>query len=253
MTRITALIAEDEEPQRLELAGMLRDLWPEADLVAVCPDGLAAREAVEAHHPQVLFLDIRMPGLNGLAVAREAGGHSHVVFITAYDAYAAAAFDAGAVDYVLKPVQRERLAMAVDRVRGRLAAAAAPPPMEDLLDRLILRMREGGGKRLRWITAGAGDTVKLVPIDDVLYFQADEKYTRVATRDENALIRVPLKDLLEGLDPEQFWQVHRSVIVRASAIDHAKRDELGKLRLKLRGRDELLPVSTAFQGRFRIM
>lgn len=248
---IRGLLAEDEEPQRLELAGLLREVWPELDL-AVCPDGLAALEALEGHRPQVLFLDIRMPGVNGLAVAREVAGRAHVVFITAYDEYAVAAFDSGAVDYVLKPVQRERLALAVERVRGRLERDAPPPPMDELLERLISRQREGG-RRLQWITAGAGDTVKLFPIGDVLYFQADEKYTRVATREETALIRVPLKDLLEGLDPDNFWQVHRSVIVRASAIEFARRDELGRLRLKLRGRDELLPVSAAFQHRFRAM
>jgi DNA-binding LytR/AlgR family response regulator len=253
MTNLTALIAEDEEPQRLELEGLIRDLWPELALVAVCSDGLAALEAVEAHHPSVLFLDIRMPGSSGLAVARAAGRNAHVVFTTAYDDHAVAAFEEGAVDYILKPVQRERLEKAIDRVRTRLEGALAPPPMEDLLDRLIRRMRGDEAKRLQWITAGAGDTVKLFPIGDVLYFQADEKYTRVATLDETALIRVPLKDLLERLDPDQFWQVHRSVIVRASAIEHAKRDELGKLRLKIRGRDEMLPVSIAFQGRFRIM
>jgi len=250
---IRGLIAEDEEPQRLELAGLLREVWPDLELVAVCGDGLAALEALEEHRPQVLFLDIRMPGLNGLAVAREVGARAHVVFTTAYDAYAVEAFDAGAVDYVLKPVLRERLKTAVERVKARLERAAAPPPMDDLLERLLKRMQDGGGKRLQWITAGAGDTVRLFPIGEVLCFQADEKYTRVVTREETALIRVPLKDLLEGLDPDQFWQVHRSVIVRAAAIEFAKRDELGRLRLKLRGREELLPVSTAFQNRFRVM
>jgi DNA-binding LytR/AlgR family response regulator len=249
---IRALVAEDEEPQRLELAGLLRELWPELELVAVCADGLAALEAVRAHRPQVLFLDIRIPGLSGLAVAREVAGSAHLVFTTAYDEHAVAAFDAGAVDYVLKPVRRERLATAIERVQARLRAAAPPPPVDELLERLEARLR-GTGKRLQWITAGVGDTVKLFPIADILYFQAEDKYTRLATGDADALIRVPLKELLAGLDPDQFWQVHRSVIVRAAAIEHAKRDELGKLRLKLRGRAELLPVSPAFQGRFRVM
>lgn len=252
MTRVTAILAEDEEPQRLALAELLQELWPELDLVAICPDGLAALEAVAVHQPQLLFLDIRMPGLSGLAVAREVAGRAHVVFTTAYDEYAVSAFAAGAVDYLLKPIQRERLAQTLDRVRQRVLLDP-PPPIEDLLDRLIQRLRHAESNRLQWITAGSGDTVKLYPIAEVLYFQAEEKYTRVATRDDNALIRVPLKELLAGLDPDQFWQVHRSVIVRTSAIDHAKRDELGKLRLKIRGRDELLPVSAAFQARFRVM
>lgn len=252
MSKVTAIIAEDEEPQRAALEGLLRELWPELELVAVCQDGLEALEAVARHQPQLLFLDIRMPGLTGLAVAREVAGKGHVVFTTAYDEYAVAAFEEGAVDYVLKPIQRERLAKALDRVRQRLAVAP-PVPLDGLLDQLLHRMRAEQPSRLRWITAGAGDTVKLFPIEDVLYFQAEDKYTRVITRDEAGLIRVPLKELLEGLDPEQFWQVHRSVIVRASAIEQVRRDELGKLRLKVRGREEVLPVSQALQARFRGM
>lgn len=252
MTRTVALIAEDEEPQRLALVALLRELWPELEVAAVCADGHEALAAFAAHGPDLLFLDIHMPGLNGLAVAREVAGRSHVVFTTAYDEYAVAAFEAGAVDYVLKPIQRDRLAKALERVRARLAQAP-PADLQALLDGLAQRLRAPEAKRLRWITAGSGDTVKLYAIEDVLYFQAEDKYTRVATRTDTGLIRAPLKELLEGLDPEQFWQVHRSVIVRAAAIDHARRDELGKLRLKLRDRDEWLPVSSAFQSRFRIM
>jgi DNA-binding LytR/AlgR family response regulator len=251
MNKVVAIIAEDEEPQRNALVTLLHELWPELEVAAVCADGLAALEAVAAHQPQLLFLDIRIPGRNGLEVAREVAGRAHVLFTTAYDEYAVAAFEAGAVDYLLKPIQRDRLAKALDRVRERMAQA--PAPLDGLLDQLVARMRGGGPQRLRWITAGAGDTVKLYPIEDVLSFQADDKYTRLTTRTEQAFIRVPLKELLEQLDPEQFWQVHRSVIVRTAAIDHVRRDELGKLRLKLRGREEWLPISSAFQGRFRVM
>ncbi len=248
---ITALIAEDEAPQREALARLLAELWPELKIVAQCADGLDALEALIAHRPRVAFLDIRMPGMNGLALAREASRDCHIVFTTAYDEYAVRAFDEGAVDYVLKPVQPERLARALVRVRERLRSRP-PSTLDTTLERLSERQR-AGQTTLRWITAGIGDTVRLFPIEDVLYFQAEEKYTKVVTREEEALIRASLRELLEGLDPEAFWQVHRSVIVRAAAIEWVKRDELGKARLRVRGREELLPVSPALQGRFKGM
>jgi DNA-binding LytR/AlgR family response regulator len=251
MTTQHLLVVEDEAPQREALVAMLRDLRPTASIVA-CEDGLSALEAIEARAPDIAFLDIRLPGLGGLELARTLAGRAEVVFTTAYDEYAVRAFEAGAVDYLLKPVRGERLGQALARAESRRGAASSQ------LAGLLEELQRGLGERqrvraLRWITASVGDSVKLVPIEDVLYFQAQDKYTRVVTAHDESVIRTPLKELLEGLDPEEFWQVHRSVIVRASAVERLRKDELGRFGLTLRGRPEVLPASQAFQQRFRGM
>lgn len=254
MSRVTALVAEDEAPQRAALLEMLEDAWDDLEIVAACEDGLAALEAVAEHRPQVAFLDIRMPGVSGLDVAAAVAAQGGlVVFTTAYDAYALRAFEAGAVDYLLKPVAPARLAQALARLRERLAAR---PPADELaarIEALEQRLRPQGDRLVRWISASVGDTVRMIGIDEVLYFQAQDKYVRVVTAQDEAIIRTPVKDLLAGLDPDVFWQVHRGVVVRVSAIDRVRRDELGKARLSLRGRGEQLPVSAAFLHRFRGM
>ena len=253
MTAITALIAEDEAPQRRALQQQLRAVWPELDIVAVCEDGVSALEAVTQHRPQVAFLDIRMPGVSGLDVARRVVAQGGlVVFTTAYEDYAIRAFDAGAADYLLKPVQDARLEQAVLRVRERLADAHAPD-LRTLIDDLEARLRPQGDRLIRWITASVGDSVRMIAIDDVLFFQAQDKYVRVVTADDEAIIRMPLKELLGGLDPDVFWQVHRGVLVRVQAIDRVRKDELGRHQLSVRGRSDVLPVSAAFQQRFRGM
>jgi len=251
MTRPTALIAEDELPQRQELRALLAELWPELDVVAECEDGLAALQALEQHRPQVAFLDIRMPGISGLEVARAAGGHCQVIFVTAYEEYALRAFDEGAVDYLQKPVARERLRRAVERTRSRLGSGAQVD-MTALIDMVQSRLAPGG-RSIKWITASVGNTMKMFAIDEVLFFQAQDKYTRVVTADSEGHIRTPLKELIAALDSETFWQVHRSVIVRVGAIRTVEKDEDGKLRLTVRGHAEVLPVSSAFQYRFRGM
>lgn len=253
MSRITGLIAEDETPQRIALEALLREVWPELDLVAVCDDGLAALEAVATHRPTVAFLDIRMPGVSGLDVARAvAAAGGLVVFTTAYDEYAIRAFDAGAADYLLKPVQPARLAQAVERLRARLQHNGAEH-LQALVDDLEARLRPQGERLMRWISASVGDSVRMIGIDEVLFFQAQDKYVRVVTTSDEAIIRTPLKDLIAGLDPDLFWQVHRGVVVRVAAIDRVRKDELGKWGLTLRGREESLPVSAGFLHRFRGM
>jgi DNA-binding LytR/AlgR family response regulator len=247
--RATALIAEDETPQREELRESLAILWPELEIVCECGDGLTALEASQALRPQIAFLDIRMPGVSGLEVARSLTPETQIVFTTAYDRYALEAFDHGAFDYLLKPISRARLEQALVRVRARLALIA-PPDIVELLKSLKPPPSTDG---IRWITASVGNSVRMIAIDDVLYFQAQDKYTRVVTAREDALIRTPLKELLAGLDSQTFWQVHRSVIVRVAAIDRARIDEGGKLSISIRGRDEQLPVSSAFHYRFRPM
>ena len=250
---ITALIAEDEAPQRAALLDTLDAVWPALHMVAACEDGIAALQAAAEHRPRVAFLDIRMPGVGGLDVARAvAAGGGLVVFTTAYDEYAIRAFDAGAVDYLLKPVTEDRLRIAVERVQARLAQ----PPADDLqarVDELEARLRPAGDRPIRWITAGVGDHVRMIAIDEVLFFQAQDKYVRVVTADDEAIIRMSLKELLGGLDPDVFWQVHRGVLVRVQAIDRVRKDELGRHQLSVKGRNDVLPVSGAFQQRFRGM
>jgi DNA-binding LytR/AlgR family response regulator len=252
MTRPTAIIAEDELPQRQELRAMLAELWPELDVVAECEDGLAALNALEQHRPRVAFLDIRMPGVSGLEVARAAGDQCQVIFITAYEEYALRAFDEGAVDYLQKPVMRDRLGRAVERTRARLSSGA-PVDMATLLDLVQSRLVPGGKPGIKWITASVGNVMKMFSIDEVLFFQAQDKYTRVVTAESEGHIRTPLKELVAALDPETFWQVHRSAIVRVGAIRAVEKDPDGRLQLTLRGHSEVLPVSSAFQYRFRGM
>lgn len=253
MTDITVIIAEDEAPLRHALRAMLGIAWPELRIVAECEDGIAAMEAIAAHRPTLAFLDIRMPGVSGLDVARAAvAAGSLVVFTTAYDEYAVRAFEAGAVDYLLKPLQPERLQRAVERIRGRLQAPRAGDALEEV-DALEARLRPSAARLIRWISAAVGDSVRMIGIDEVLYFQAQDKYVRVVSAGGEAIIRTPVKELLAGLDPDEFWQVHRGVVVRVSAIDRVRKDEFGKSTLQLRGRDDALPVSGAFLHRFRGM
>jgi DNA-binding LytR/AlgR family response regulator len=249
--RATAIIAEDEVPQRQELRALLAELWPELEVVAECGDGLETLQALQQHRPQVAFLDIRMPGVSGLEAARAAGPACQVIFITAYEEYALRAFDEGAVDYLQKPVARERLRVALERTRSRLRHGA-PVDMTALLDLVQSRLAPRG-RSIRWITASVGHAMKMFAIDEVLFFQAQDKYTRVVAADSEGHIRTPLKELVASLDPEAFWQVHRSVIVRVGAIRAVEKDEDGKLRLSIRGHAEVLPVSSAFQYRFRGM
>lgn len=252
MTRPTAIIAEDETPQRQELRTLLGELWPELSIVAECEDGLSALDALQQHRPQIAFLDIRMPGVSGLEVARAAGAQCHVIFITAYEEYALRAFNQGAVDYLLKPVARDRLSLAIERARTRLDGGAHID-LAALIDIVQARLTAGGRQGIKWITASVGNSVKMFSIDEVLFFQAQDKYTRVVTPDSEGHIRTPLRELLPALDSETFWQVHRSVIVRVGAIHAVAKGDDGKLSLTVRGRPDVLPVSSAFQHRFRGM
>ncbi|MBA4178498.1 MAG: DNA-binding response regulator [Leptothrix sp. (in: Bacteria)] len=232
---------------------MLATAWPELRVVAECEHGPAAIEAIAAHAPQIAFLDIRMPGLSGLDVARAASGRCHTVFTTAYDSHAVAAFEAGAVDYLLKPIAANRLAQAVARLHERLQGQAAAPDLQALVQRLAGRLHDDAPARLRWLSASVGDVIKMFAIDEVLFFQSDEKYTRVVTTGDEAHVRKPLREIADGLDPEVFWQVHRGTIVRAAAIARAQRDELGRITLHLRQHSERLSVSQAWAWRFKPM
>ena len=245
----TALIAEDEAVLRDELCAHLQQLWPELHIVGLARSGIEALQLLDAQCPDVMFLDIQMPGLTGLEVARQAGGRCHVVFVTAYDAHAIAAFEQGALDYVLKPYDTARLATAVRRVKQRLNEA--PPPLDGLLRELAAA--QPAREHLRWINASQGQEVRLITVDEVCYFQADTKYTRVVTASGEALIRRSLRELQEQLDPSCFWPIHRSTIVNASAIAGVSRDFRGRVSVKLKSRSEKLAVSEGHEHLFRQM
>nr|WP_315481947.1 LytTR family DNA-binding domain-containing protein [uncultured Undibacterium sp.] len=249
----TAIIADDEDLPRKDLRRMLNELWPELQIIAECEHGADALEAIHQHNPDIAFLDIRMPGMTGLDVANATKGRCHAVFTTAYDNHALEAFSAGAIDYLLKPISRERLVDAIARLKARLEVKAAPSDLSSLMQELDKRLRPQNVERIRWISASVGDTIKMFPIDKILFFTSDEKYTRVVCTDDEAHVRKPLKEIIDGLDPEIFWQIHRSVVVRADAIAKAHRDELGKVTVELRGTKEVLKVSQAYAWRFKPM
>jgi DNA-binding LytR/AlgR family response regulator len=251
MNRPVALIAEDEAPQRRELVSLLAEVWPELDIQMECADGLSAIEALRERGPDVAFLDIRMPGVSGLEIARHAGSSAQIVFITAYAEHAVHAFETGAVDYILKPVSRERLLVTVQRLRDRLSSASRPD-MERVLQ-LLGNRAPPAVPAMRWISASVGNTLKMMPIEEVLFFQSRDKYTRVVTSTDEAVIRLPLRELLSRLDAEIFWQVHRSVIVRVDAIRAVMRTPDDRCELVIAGCAERLPVSPAFRDRFKAM
>ncbi len=244
-----AVIAEDELVLRGELKDNLTRLWPGLRIVAEAEDGIEALDAMQRCKPQVMFLDIQMPGLSGLEVAKAASGRCHIVFVTAYDEHAVTAFEQGAVDYVMKPFSAARLATAITRVRARLDAAPAD------LSQILHALHDQAPKRsyLRWINASQGQNVKLITTDEICYFKADSKYTLVVTAQSEAVIRKTIKELIDELDPEVFWPAHRGLVVNVNAIALAHRKLNGQYELRLKARPEALPVSEPFAYRFRQM
>jgi DNA-binding LytR/AlgR family response regulator len=267
MSRIyTAVVAEDEATLRQELIEALGQVWPELCILGEAADGIAALRLVAEHQPDVVFLDIQMPGATGLEVAAQLSGQGrlHIVFVTAYDQYAIEAFDAGALDYLLKPLAMPRLFTTIRRLKERLQGP--PADIGSVLKKLSREPLEAqrsppSGPQpgvqarapLRWINASVGQTLRLLTVDEVLFFQADTKYTRVVTRDAEALIRKPLKELAEELDAHQFWQIHRSTLVNVAAIAGASRDFRGRLQLKLKERPESLLVAESYTHLFKQM
>ena len=234
---------------RAQLMGRLVQAWPELQIVGEAGNGEEALALADEKRPDIAFLDIRMPVMSGLDVARELAGRCHVVFVTAYDEYAVAAFDEGAIDYVLKPPMPERIAKVVERLKARLALA--PLDLTAVLARLAAR-DEGAGP-LKWIRASLGASMRMIAVDDVLYFRAEDKYTKVVTADGEALIRKPIKELYDALDPDAFWQIHRGAIVSLRAIARVDRDWRGEPVIALKGRAETLAVSRTFAHRFKAM
>lgn len=270
-----ALIADDERLLREQLQARLAESWPDLHICGIARDGLEAVRLADELRPDVVFLDIRMPGLTGLEAAREIvaldGWRGEIVFVTAYDEYAVTAFDAGAVDYLLKPVEAARLEKTVARLRARLAQAAAPTGQtgaqvaHEALLVTLARLEQSLNPNktatafttlttlttLRWLQCSVGTTTRLVSVADVLFFRSDEKYTRIQTVDQEAFVRTPIRELVTQLDPQQFWQIHRSTIVAVSAIAAVQRDELGRQRVSLKVHPEVLEVSRSFAHVFK--
>lgn len=254
----SCVIAEDEALLRDALVSLLHEAWPALRIVAECEDGGSALEAIAEHRPDIAFLDIRMPGLTGIEVASaaaDASPETRIVFVTAYDQYAVAAFEQGAVDYLLKPIAPARLAQTLQRLQAR---PARTPDDAAALQALLQQLRrelpvEGRAPPLVWLTASAGKDTRLVLVDDVLYFRAEHKYTVVVTAEGESLVRKPIRDLLEVLDPNVFKQIHRSTIVNLKAIAAISRDDAGRGLARLKGRSEGLPISQPFMHLFRSM
>ena len=261
---LTAVIADDERLLREQLKTRLQTAWPDLQIIGEARDGNEALARADELRPDVMFLDIRMPGMTGIEAGREIlalpDWQGEIVFVTAYDEYAVAAFEHGALDYLLKPVEPERLAQTAARVKARLARRVTPPPPqdEDALDGLLAKLTQlqqgmlpRPAEPLRWIQATTGSTTKLIDVKDVLFFKSDEKYTRVQTREQEAFIRTPIRELLPQLDPQQFWQVHRSAVVNLAAIASVTRDDTGRQRVHIKDHTEVLEVSRSFAHLFR--
>ena len=258
-----ALIIDDERLMRDQIRSRLAKVWPELELVGEAANGIDALAAIDEHEPDLLFLDIRMPGMTGLEVAARVAGRVHIVFVTAYDQHAIEAFERGAIDYLLKPVDEERLALTVARLKERLGgpdnggaqhADKTQSDLAELIDQLSQKLQLPGAKQqLRWIKATIGANLRLIPIEEVVYFQADDKYTRVFTANAEALIRTPIKELIDELDGAKFWQIHRSTIVNAGEIAGAARDFRDHLMIALKNRPEKLEVSRTYTHLFKQM
>lgn len=253
---VTALIADDEEPMRLQLRTRLAAVWPELQIVAEAANGVEAVALAKEHQPDIAFLDIRMPGMTGIDAARELYNRCRIVFVTAYDQYAIDAFEQGAMDYLLKPVTVERLATTCDRLRKRLAAA--PQDIGAQLAKLTEVLKGGAAAEpkknyLRWIQAQVGSSLRMISTKEILFFQSDEKYTRVQTATAELLIRKTLKELADELDPDEFWRIHRSTLVRVDAIASVSRDMRGRQMLKLKNYDGELEVSRNHTSLFQQM
>jgi DNA-binding LytR/AlgR family response regulator len=250
----TALIADDEAPLREQLRMRLAEAWPELTIVAEASNGNEAVAMALEHKPDIAFLDIRMPGMGGIDAARQLYSRCHIVFATAYDQYAVEAFEQGAIDYLLKPVTPSRLATTRERLHKRLARA--PQDIGAQLAELGALIKQGGEARpnyLRWIQAQVGNSLRMISTKEILFFQADEKYTRVQTPHAELLIRKTLKELSDELDPDEFWRIHRSTLVRVDAISEVVRDDRGRHMAVMKGHAEKLEISRGHTHLFQQM
>ena len=256
-TAPTAIIADDERLMRDQLRLRLSEAWPELDIIGEAKNGEEAVELVEQLKPDLTFLDIRMPGKTGMEAARDIGDRSQIVFVTAYDQYAVEAFERGAIDYVLKPTEPDRLKVTVDRLKQRLERPSERANVNDsvqaMLSQLAEKIAAPKQKHLQWIQASIGQDLRMIPVEDILFFRSDEKYTCVQTASFEALIRKPVRDLAEELDPSLFWQIHRATLVNVNAIEGVTRDIRGRHLVLVKGRPEKLEVSRSFLHLFKQM
>ena len=255
MPRIKAIIADDEEQLRAYLKTRLSDVWPDLHICGEAGNGQEALELIEKYRPHIAFLDIRMPGLSGMEVAKRIAGICWFVFITAYDQYAIEAFENEAIDYILKPVTRERLERTVKRLKKQITASTGPPvDLPEIVKRLMETLPgKEGPEYLQWIRVQKGDGLQLIPVDEVCYFKASDKYTMVITKEGESLIRKPIKDLAEELDPGSFWRIHRGTIVNAACISKVSRSLTGRGTVRLKDRPETLTVSRSYIHIFKQM
>jgi DNA-binding LytR/AlgR family response regulator len=249
-----AIIADDEKELRTYLKSILSETWPELTICGEAKNGKEALELVESRHPQIAFLDIRMPGLSGMEVAKKIAAQCRIVFVTAFDQYAVEAFEKEAVDYLLKPVSKDRLTQTVQRLKNQLDSSIEPPRLAEVLEQVLSKL-PGRGKPdfQRWIRTQDKESIRLIPVDEVDYFKAEDKYTLVMTKDGESLIKKSIKELAQELDPAQFWQIHRGTIVNVSKIDKVSRSLTGRGMLKLKGRPDLLTVSRNYLHLFKQM
>jgi DNA-binding LytR/AlgR family response regulator len=250
----SAVIADDERLMREQIVASLKEAWPELLIVGEASNGREAVAMVQSLEPDIVFLDISMPGMDGIQAAQALAGRAHVVFVTAHDQYAISAFEHGAVDYLLKPAEQERVALTCERLRARLKQA--PDPMNDLLAQLSQRLGAGGPKSreyMRWVQASVGANIRMIPTSDILFFRAEDKYTRVQTQRFEALIRKPIKELIDELDPDEFWQIHRATVVRVDAVEQVSRNFRGHQIVHVKGSEEKLEVSRTFNHLFKQM
>lgn len=255
MYKYRAIIADDEPNLMAYLQDMLVRLWPELEVIATAVNGVEALGLIRDEEPDIAFLDIRMPVMTGIQVARRVQGECHIVFITAYDEHAVEAFESATIDYLLKPVEEQRLAITIERLKEHLGKQAVDGDLwSPTIERLAKQLdHPGAGNYLSWIRAGEGDDTRMIPVDEVIYFKADDKYTTVATSEKEYLIRKPIKELAVQLDPDQFWQVHRGAIVQVALISLVKKAMNGGYKLHLKNSHETLSVSRRYAHLFKQM
>lgn len=255
MTMIKAIIADDEEQLRISLKSKLIQVWPELDICEEAENGIQALEMIQKIQPEVAFLDIRMPGLSGMEVAKKVGKICRIVFITAYERYAVEAFENEAIDYLLKPVREQRLEKTVARLKEKLASPSVPlTDISSVVDHVMREMEKKSGKKyLQWIKVQPGESIRLIHANDVYYFQSSDKYTTVITADGESLIKKPIKELVEELDPDRFWQIHRGTIVNVNRIEEVSPSLTGKFIVKLKDVNGLFSVSRTFAHLFKKM
>ena len=254
-TKIRAIIAEDEIPSRDLLKEQLLSMWPDLDIVGEAENGIEAKQMIEELRPDCAFLDIKMPGLSGMEVAKETAGICRIVFITAYDQYAVDAFENEAVDYILKPAKQERLQKTVNRIKAQINAKSPIENVSETLERLMHKVntQQPAQQYLQWVRAQVGDSISLVPVDKIYFFQARDKYTTVMTKNEEYLIRKTISELVDELDPGQFYQIHRGTIVNAHFIDKIDTLPGSRGQLRLKGRSEVHTISRSYSNRFKQM